>query len=821
MFQYLDSISRDVRHAFRGFRRKPAFAVTAVLSLALGIGANTAIFSFVNAILLKRLPVPEPDRLVTFAETYRGETSGKVWRLSTVEQLARRDRDFSGLFGWFGKPVSFSTGDQAQWVMGELVTGQYFQALQVKPLIGRLLTEDDVQNAKANPVCVLSFALWQREFAGDPGVIGRSVFLNGHAYRVLGITPRGFYGAALERRFDLQIPATRIGDIMPAFADATSVDWLKTLSWLSPMARLKPGITRVEAQQETQRVLRQIEIETNGGRNPEKQSDLRLKDGSQGFNDMGSFGRPLLVLMAVVALVLLIMCANLANLLLARAHARAKEFAVRISIGASRGALIRQLFMESLVLAACGGALGGVFSLWISSTLVAFLNAGRSPVSALQVSPDLNVLAFSITLSFATAILFGLVPAWQATRPSLLPGLKQERPDGPQWSRSLLRGTLLVVQIALSLVVVFAAGLLTRTLRSLETIDLGFRPDQVIALRVDPAAAGHSSADVSRILQDILTRARALPGVRAASLAASTPNGSTAISMSIDVPGYTPKQGEDGIADFNFISSDYFHTLDQPFLRGRDFRESDDRNAPRVAIVSEKFVRHYFAGQDPLGRKFRQGGGDLEIVGVVGNARDRGIRNGPEDAVYLPEKQAQTSGLTVLVRTQYQPAAIIPSLLAIVKSIDRHMPILSAQTLATEVEAGLSTERILGYLSTLFAILATLLASIGLYGVLAYSVVRRTREIGVRFAVGAQRRDVAALFAAESGLWLAVGLGIGGALALACARAFEGLLFGVAGTDPVTLSLSILLLAIAACLGMAMPLWRATRVDPVVALRAE
>ncbi len=822
MFQLLDWISRDVRHAFRGIRRKPAFAVTAVLSLALGIGANTAIFSFVNAILLKRLPVPEPDRLVTFAETNRGETSGKVWRLSTVEQLAKRDPDFSGLFGWFGKPVSFSTGDQAQWVMGELVTGQYFQALQVKPLMGRLLTGDDVRNAKASPVCVLSFALWQREFAGDPGVIGGSVFLNGHAYRVLGITPRGFYGAALERRFDLQIPATRIGDIMPAFADATSVDWLKTLSWLTPMARLKPGITRIEAQEQTQRVLRQIDIENNGGHNPEKQSDLRLEDGSQGFNDMRSaFGRPLLVLMAVVALVLLIMCANLANLLLARAQARAKEFAVRMSIGASRIAIIRQLFMESLVLAACGGAFGTALSLWISSTLVAFLNAGRSPVSALQVRPDLNVLAFSITLSFATAILFGLVPASQATRPSLLPGLKQERPGGPQWSRSLFRGTLLVVQIALSLVVVFAAGLLTRTLRSLETIDLGFKPDQVIALRVDPAAAGHSSADVSRILEDILTRARVLPGVRAASLAASTPNGSMAISMTIDVPGYTPKRGEDNIADFNFISSDYFHTLDQPFLRGRDFRDADDQNAPRVAIVNEKFVRDYFAGQDPLGRKFRQGGSDLEIIGVVANARDRGIRNGPEDAVYLPEKQAQTSGLTVLVRSQYQPAAILPSLLAIVKSIDRRTPVLSAQTLATEVEAGLSTERILGYLSTLFAILATLLAGIGLYGVLAYSVVRRTREIGVRFAVGAQRRHVAALFAAESGLWLLVGLSIGGALALACARAFEGLLFGVAGTDPVTLSLSILLLAIAACLGMAMPLWRATRVDPIVALRAE
>lgn len=462
---------KDFTFALRTLRKSPAFAAVAVASLALGIGANTAIFSFVNAILLKRLAVPEPERLVTFAEIYRGETSGKVWRMITVEQLAKRDPVFAGLFGWLGRPVSFSTGDKAQWVMSELVTGQYFQTLQVKPAIGRLLTDYDVRNAKADPVCVLSYSLWQRELAGDPGVIGRSVFLNGHAYRVLGVTARGFYGAELEHRFDLQIPATRIADFMPAFGDATGVDWLKTLSWLTPMARLKPGITRIEAQGQTQRVLRQIEIENNGGHTPDKQLDLRLENGSRGFNTMRSeFGRPVLVLMAVVALVLLVACANLANLLFARAQTRAKEFAVRMSVGASRARLIRQLLIESLVLAACGGITGIIVSFWIARTLVFFLNAGRSTVSALHVTSDLNVLAFSITLSFATAILFGLVPAWQATQPDLLPGLKQERAGRGRLSRVLLRRSLVVIQIALSLVVVFAAGLLTRTLRSLEQL---------------------------------------------------------------------------------------------------------------------------------------------------------------------------------------------------------------------------------------------------------------------------------------------------------------------------------------------------------------
>ncbi len=515
-----------------------------------------------------------------------------------------------------------------------------------------------------------------------------------------------------------------------------------------------------------------------------------------------SFGRPVLVLMAVVALVLLVACANLANLLLARAQTRAKEFAVRMSIGASRARLIRQLLIESLVIAVCGGATGAIVSFWITRTLVAFLNAGRSTVSALQVTPDVNVFAFLIALSFATAILFGLVPAWQASRPHLLPGLKQELAGSGRLSRVLLRRTLVVMQIALSLVVVFAAGLLTRTLRTLETIDLGFKPDQVIALNVDPAANGHSSAEISRILDEILSRARALPGVRAASLAASTPNGSMAISTSIDVPGYTPKRAGDDVVDFNFISPDYFKTIGQRFLRGRDFSERDDKNGPLVAIVNEKFVRHYLSGQDPIGRKFHQGGDEIEITGIVEDARDRGIRNGPEDAVYIPEKQGQTSGLTLLVRTAKDPKGIIPSLRAIVRSIDRGMPVYSVHTLDTEVEAGLSSERILGYLSALFAALTALLAGIGLYGVLAYSVLQRTREIGIRFAVGAQRRDVAGLFARESLVLVVAGLVIGGPIALGSVHALRSLLFGVSATDLPTLFLSMFVLAIAAFLAI-------------------
>jgi hypothetical protein len=313
---------KDLKFALRTLRTTPAFAIVAVTSLGLGIGANTAIFSFVNAILLKRLPVPGAARLVTFAETYRSQTSRKVWRMRTVDELAKRDPAFAGMFGWFARPISYSTGDTPQWISAELVTGQYFETLQVKPAIGRLLNDTDVVNAKSAPACVLSYDFWQREFAGDLSVVSRGVLLNGHSYRVLGVTARGFYGAQLQHRFDVVAPATRIGDFMPAFGDATGVDWLKTLSWLIPMARLKPGVTRIEAQERTQSLFRQIEIENAGGHTSEKQADLRLEDGSQGFNTMrSSFGRPVLVLMAVVGLVLLVACGNLASLLLARAQA--------------------------------------------------------------------------------------------------------------------------------------------------------------------------------------------------------------------------------------------------------------------------------------------------------------------------------------------------------------------------------------------------------------------------------------------------------------------------------------------------------------------
>ncbi len=787
-FRRLEWMFQDARLAWRGLRRSPVFTAVAIASLALGIGANTAIFSFVNAILLKKLPVPEPERLVTVSLIDQGHRGGAVWPLPAINDVAKRATTLDGLFGWATRPVSFTEGASARWIDGEIVTGEYFRVLRVKAAAGRLFDDDDVRNAMGSPVCVLSYAFWQSQFAGDPSVIGGSVSLNGHLYRISGVTERGFYGATLEQRFDLAVPATRVADFMPAFGG----DWVNRISWLAPMARLKPGVTGEQAAKELERI------------SPDwRKRELVLEDGSQGFSRMRSqFGQPVLALMAVAALVLLVACANLANLLLARAQARAKEFEIRLAIGASRGRLIRQLLVESLVLAVGGGAVGVALAVWISQTLIAFLNTARSAAYALHLGPDWRVLAFSVLLCLVTAVLFGWAPAWQATRVS-------------PTRRAFVRAGLVVFQIALSLVIVFAGGLLTRTLRSLATIDLGYQPDRVIALSVDPATSGHSGAETSAILDEILTRARELPGVKAASLG---PNSDVAISMTVTVPGYAAK---DNVALASFISPDYFATLGQPLLRGRDFDARDTAKSPYVAIVNEKFVRHYLNGRDPLGTKITPGGGvPLEIIGVVADKRDE-LRKGAHETMFLAEKQSQTSGLVVLVRAAGDPRRVIPSVLGIVQRIDRRMPVYSIHMLDVQVSSGLSSEKILGLLSSLFAALATLLAGIGLYGVIAYSVARRRREIGIRFAVGAQRRDVAGLFARESLALVVAGLVIGAPVALVSARALRSLLFGITAADPATLAGSIAVLALAAVLATSMPVARAARTDPMAALRHE
>ncbi len=815
-FPFLESIWQDVKLAVRGLRKSPAFTLVAVVSLALGIGANTAIFSFLNAVLLKSLPVPEPERLVTFSFFENGKDVSDVFSFQDINKIAERSAVFDGLLGRFSRMVSLSANDTSQLVMAELVTGQYFQTLKVAPAVGRLLTEEDVRNAVGNPVCVLSYDLWQTRFGGDPKIVDRAVSINSHPYRVLGVTKKGFYGLELQKRMDLQVPVTRVGDFMPGLGSAKNFDWRTGLTWLRPMGRLKPNLTRSEAESQLRTLYRQIRPES-------AHRVLQVTESKEGLNNMrGNFGKPIVVLMAVVALVLLIACANLANLLLARANAREKEFAVRLSLGASRGRLVRQLLIESLLLSFCGGAVGILVSFWITSTLLAFLNVGRPAIYAVHVSPDLTVLWFALTLSFVTAILFGLAPAWQSTRPDLLPNLKEEMGGSQRHiHRGTLRKLLVIAQVALSLVVLFAAGLLTRTLSSLQTVNLGFQPERVVALSLDTTIGGHSLAQAAQIQDEVLQRVRLLPGVQAASLVLFTPLTGDSMTTDIEVNGFAAKHKDELQANFHAVSPGYFATINQPRLFGRDFSEADTAKSQKVAIVNERFVQHYFAGQSPVGQHIKQQQMNVEIVGVVSNARETSLRKQPVDTIYVPEKQTNNSGPQLLLRTQVDPSKLTPTLYALVRNVDKKTVVASIRTLDSQIDAGLSSERILSYLSSLFAGLATLLTGIGLYGVMAYAVARRTREIGVRFAIGAQRGDIARLFLRESLIVIAVGMIVGAPLALASVTVLKSLLFGLTTTDLPTLLLSVGVLLIAGLAATALPLRKAAYTDPISALRYE
>jgi predicted permease len=543
-----------------------------------------------------------------------------------------------------------------------------------------------------------------------------------------------------------------------------------------------------------------------------------LKDGSQGTSYDSTFSKPVTVLMGIVALVLLIACANLASLLLARANARAKEFAVRLSLGASRWRLVRQLMVESLAIAFSGGLLGLILAMWIGHTLLIFLNAGRTGGSILQVGLDPLVIGFSILLSLLTALLFGLVPAWQAARPEIVPELKGSRTQ-VSLGGVRIRRFLIVFQIALSLMILFAAGLLTRTLSSLKTVDLGFDPARVIALNVDPAMNGHRPEETDRIFDEILNRLRAHPGIAAASLAVVAPLEGNMISLAFEVPGHL-RTSSDVQTNFNMISPGYFKTLNQPLLAGRDFTDRDQKNAPRVAIVNKLFAEQYMAGENPIGRSFKMDG-DVEIVGLTGDSHYQSLRETPSPLIYLPAKQTQSSGYTMFIQTRVNTNKAIADIRDIIRSIDPRLPIFRIRELQDQIDQGISSERVLSFLATLFSALATLLCGIGIYGLIAYAVSRRTREIGLRFAIGAQKMDVAKLFLNESMALVAAGIVAGIPLSLASTHAIKSLLYGVLPGDTLTLTLTIAIFVIAGLAASILPVLKAARIDPVEALRDE
>jgi predicted permease len=815
---WLETAMQDLRYALRGLRRSPGFAATAIVSLGLGIGANTAIFSFVSALLLKQLPVPEPARLVQLAGYEDGKLTNSAFSYPFLSELDKANRSFDGLAGRYPVRVNLTSDGVAEPLNGEVVTGSYFKTLQVKPALGRLLTEEDIDAATGSPVCVISYSLWQERFEGNRDIVGRKLFLNTHPYTVAGVTEKRFFGPQLQSRIDIQLPVSRMGDFMGGFFSTGNgaAMWKSPgFTWLQPLARLKPGISSAQAHAMIEPLARAT---MKDGRHDK--TTFLLKDASQGTNSGSDFSMPVIVLMAIVSLVLLIACANLASLLLARANARMKEFAVRLSLGASRWRLVRQLMVESLVIAGSGGLLGLLLAMWIIQTLLAYLNAGVTGGSTLRAGLEPLVIGFAVLLSLLTALLFGLIPAWQSARSEIVPELKGSRGKAKVSLGGVgIRRFLIVFQIALSLMILFSAGLLTRTLKSLKTIDIGFDPARVIALSVDPAMNGYKLGEIDRVFDEILSRLRAHPRISVASLAVVAPLEGSAISLNFDVPGHI-KKSSDVKTDFNMISPGYFKTLNQALLAGRDFTDRDVKKAPLVAIVNKLFVDQYLPGQNPIGRSFKMGG-DIEIVGVVSDSRNQDLRETPCPLIYLPVKQTQNSGYTLLIRTKLEARMAIADIRDTIRSVDPRIPIFRVRELQDQIDQGISPERVLSFLSTLFSGLATLLCGIGIYGLIAYAVSRRTREIGLRFALGAQKIDVANLFLRESFLLVAAGIAAGIPLALVSTRLIKSLLYGVQPGDPVTLTLTIAIFGVAGLLASLLPVLKAARIEPVVALRDE
>ncbi len=795
--------------------KNPGFALVAIVSLALGIGANTAIFSLMDKLLLRALPVAHPEQLVTVA-TASGDTS---FSYPLYTDYRNRNDVFAGLAAYFETPFSLSDNGTTERVYGNLVSGNYFDVLGVTPAVGRFFAIEEDQTPGTHPVAVLSYSLWQRRFNADPNVINHTVLLNAAPFTIIGVAPAEFTGVVRGSSPAVYVPMMMQIEAMPTWTGALSE---RSMTWLEIIGRLKPDLTRQQAQASLALLAEQIKQTEPLN----VDSDLILNDASRGqqynLNDVAS---PLAWLMVMVGLVLLIACANVANLLIARATARRKEIAIRVAIGAGRARLVRQLLTESLLLAVAGGALGLLVARWLIDLLVSFLPSNYLVV---ETSLDNRVLAFTLALSVLTGIIFGLAPALQSSKPDVVGALKGEAATiGGRTRRLSLRNLLVVAQVALSLLVLVSAGLCVRSLQKLLSIDAGFEPARVLVMSLDVALNGHEEAQGRQFYSQLTERVSALPGVESASLAALVPLSGSSMSRSVKIEGHEPPDGKPPINfGYNVIDLNYFRTMGISLLRGRDFTPQDRAGAPKVIIINETIARTYWPDQDPLGKhiifgKFNQPDEQIEIVGVVKDSKYRNLTEAPRPMMFLPFLQSYRANVALHVRSAGDPKALTMAVRREVQALDDNLPVYNIRTLEDQRAGSLYVARFAATLSGFFGGLALLLASVGIYGVMAYSVSRRTREIGIRMALGAGRRDVLRLVLGEGLLLIGVGLIVGILATLAVTRLMAGLLYGVSATDPLTLIAIPIILAGVALGACFVPARRATRVDPMVALRYE
>ena len=830
----METLRQDFGYALRTLRRNPGFAAVVILTLGLGIGANAAIFTVLDQVLLRALPVQKPEELVMLdgPGTFAGRTmNDHSFSYPMYRDLRDRNQVFSGLLARFATSVTLTCKGEAQRAESEVVSGNYFDVLGVRPALGRLFTPDDDRVPGGHPVVVLSHGFWTRRFAADPAILNQPVTVNGLPMTVVGVAPRGFVGTDVTSAPDVFVPIMMKARATPTWDDLDN----RRSRWLQIVGRLAPGVAAADAKAALDVIYRPIleeEVKEAPANAPASFHDrfvarkLLLLPAVRGQSDLREqFSTPLVVLMGMVGLVLLIACANVANLLIARAAFRQKEIAVRLALGAGRRRIVGQLVVESLVLALLGGLAGLVLASWTTDILIRALPF-EGAARALSTGADLRVVAFTFAVALVTGLVFGLVPAWQASRPALTATLKNESTTVTAGNpRARLRKGLVVAQVAFSLLLLVGAGLFTRSLANLRATDPGFQADQVVTFAIDASLNAYSQEHVRALVARIQERMGALPGVRRAALSENGLVTGSSWSATIKIPGHTRVEGEDMNPNVNRVGPAFFSSLGVPLVAGREFTERDAANSPRVAVINATMARTHFPGRSPIGEHFAFAGDEdklIEIVGVVKDAKDVGLRDQPLRFVYVPYAQGDELGYaTFFLRTAGDPSTLAAAARAAMREIDPDLPVFNLKTLRVQVEESLFAERAVALLSACFGVLATLLATIGLYGVTAYTVGQRTREFGIRQALGAERRRILWLVLREVAVLGAVGIALGLPASWGLARLVRSQLYGLSPSDPATLAGSVAVIVLAAALAGILPARRATRVDPMTALRYE
>ena len=849
---WIENRAAECRYAFRMIRKTPATTAMAVISLALGIGANTAIFSLVDAMLLKLLPVKSPRELyLVAANPARPNTS---WNYPDYVAFRDNNSGFSGLaaYGGGGQPLGMQldgagAADTTELAYTASVSGNYFEVLGVEPAAGRLIEPDDDRAPGASPYAVLSYDYWRARFGGDASVVGRTVRLNGYPFTIIGVSRQGFRGADVTSNPNIFIPIMMRSQ---ASGSPFAVWNSRHYWWMQVIGRLKPGASVQQTEAELYALYQsQEEGERQSVKDPRfvnRAQPILLMPAARGYSNVRNrLERPLIILMIVVGLVLLIACANVANLMLARGASRYREMAVRLAVGASRWQLTSQLLVESIVIALLGGVAGLGFAFLGVRVLLKYLPQSGWSQATLNVTPDLRLLGFTLGVSLITGVLYGIAPALKSSKVDLIHALKEDSAAATGPSRLSLTNVLVVTQVALSVVLVIGTGLFVRSLSKLRGIEAGFRADNTLVVNVDPSRNGYKGQRLRDFYERLRPSVELLPGVQSVSLAAITPLGGSRWNGDVSIEGYQWKDDEKKYVDMNAVGPRYFETVGIQLIDGREFRDEDNSAysidppekinpgeehaeppGPRVAIVNETFAKRFFEGRNAIGMHFcsddqYKPDRAYEIVGVVKDAHYFGLREALEPMIYFAVWRTLASSRSMCIRTSRDSSDLTAAIGREVSAIDPGIPVLSIKTMNQQIDNDILIDRLIATLSSFFGLLALLLAGVGLYGVISYGVTRRTREIGIRMALGAERSSVLWLVMRRAAAFLLIGGAVGVPAALWVTRLVKSLLYGISNQDPITVVIAMLVLAAVAALASFLPARRATKVDPMVALRYE